>query len=367
MDILEQTLPRASREKLLLKVREELAKKDNSCAAVVPSAQAIQQLPPGELAKESALQQSALLGRFEDSIRQHERACAEKNLLEERLKVKSDKYEQLKEELETLRGQNQEGTNTQSRISARTIQIENFKKRIDELQKTIEEQDMQAKRGRNTVISQTKKLFDKLAQQSQQKIQRIEEEVMARLRESEALASKREEEVKVKDREHQLLIQEKESRISELEEKSKPQKESHAASSVENVVLPNDILRPSNLHKLYSSIQECDKIDSCMRNWREVGSQLGFSKEELDEIQQKSNNKQTDTSSCTKEMLDLWLQWYPKDQRDSTSFPTYSALQRALVTTGFGNIVRDLSSYENVIEEEANDEDCENYLIIAQN
>ena len=93
---------------------------------------------------------------------------------------------------------------------------------------------MQAKRGRNTVITQTKKLFDHLVQQSQLKIQR-REELMARLRVSEALASKKEEEIKMKDIEHQLLSQERESRKRELEEKSKSQKESHAVSSAVNI------------------------------------------------------------------------------------------------------------------------------------
>ena len=190
LSILDEVLPCASRENLLSEIRKEVTEKANTCKAVVPSSQAIQQLPPGELAKESVLQQSALLGRFEDSTRLHEQACAEKNLLEERLKVKSEKYKTLKEQLETGTGQNQEQENTQSRIPACTIQIENLTKRI-ELQKTIEEQGMQAKRGRNTAISQTKKLFDNLVQQNQLEIQKREEELIARLRENEASASKK--------------------------------------------------------------------------------------------------------------------------------------------------------------------------------
>ena len=63
-----------------------------------------------------------------------------------------------------MRVKNQEAANTQSRISACTIQIENLKKRIEELQKTIE--------GRNTVMTQTKKLLDNSLQQSQLEFQR---------------------------------------------------------------------------------------------------------------------------------------------------------------------------------------------------
>ena len=228
LSILDQELPHASREKLLSEIRKEfeVTEKVNTCKAVVPSAQAIQQLQPGELAKESALQQSSLLGRFEDSIRQHSHACAEKNLLEERLKVKSEKFKRLKEELETLRGQNQEMINTQSRISACTIQIENLKKRIEELQKTIEEQGMQAKRGRNTVITQTKKLFDCLVQQSQLKIEKREKEALA--------ARKAEDEIK-------LVVQEKDLKIRELQLEVESMQRKEASGSV---VVPTDLIKP---------------------------------------------------------------------------------------------------------------------------
>ena len=157
LNILEQELPFAIRENLLSKIRKEHTERVNT--VVVPLSEAVSQ--------ETTLQQSSLLGRFEDSIRQHEHACAEKKLLEERLKVKSEKYEKLKGELETLKHQNQElASNTQSRIEASTNQIEDLKKRIEELQKTIEEQGMQARRGRNMIITKTKKMFVQLVQQS---------------------------------------------------------------------------------------------------------------------------------------------------------------------------------------------------------
>ena len=161
LNILEQELLHANR-KLLSEIRKEVTEKANTCRAVVTSAQAILHLPPGELAKQSAQQQSSLLERYEYLKRQLERVCAEKNVLEARLKVKSEKYERLKEELETLREQYQEAANTQS-----SIKIENLPKRLEEIWKTIEERGMQAKQGRNTVITiQTKKQFDNLVQQN---------------------------------------------------------------------------------------------------------------------------------------------------------------------------------------------------------
>ena len=346
LGILDEKLPYTIKNKLLSEIRKEVTEKANTCRAVVPSAQAIQQLPPGELAKESALQQSSLLGRFEDSIRQHAHACAEKNLLEEKLKVKSEKCKRLKGELETLRKQNQElASNTQSKITACTRKIDELKNRMKELKKIIEEQGMQAKRGRNMVITQTKKLCDYVAQQESQR---------------------REGELKKDLKENEALVQEKESRINQLEGESKPQKESHEASFAENV-LPNDILKPFHLDNLYRNIEKCDNDNSCVTQWRKIGSQLGFSEEELDNIHpQNSANEQTDInyiSSCTYKMLDQWLQWYPKDKRGSTSFPTYSALQRALVNAGFGNVVRELLSYEDFIKQKAAvDTELDNFI-----
>ena len=68
----------------------------------------VQLVPSEELPRESALLQSSLLGKFEDLIRQHERTCAEKDLLEERLRVKSEECQQIKDELQTMKGPIQE-------------------------------------------------------------------------------------------------------------------------------------------------------------------------------------------------------------------------------------------------------------------
>ena len=138
---------------------------------MVPLSQSIQPVPSGDLPRESALQQSSLLDRFEDSIRQHERACAEKNLLEKKLKTKSEKNARLRDELENLKRQSQETSsiknevaNVQGRLTACESGITNLKTRISELENTIEEQSMQAKRGRNTVTIRVKELFAQLAQ-----------------------------------------------------------------------------------------------------------------------------------------------------------------------------------------------------------
>jgi chromosome segregation ATPase len=88
--------------------------------------------------------------KYEDSIRQHERACTERNLLEQRVRAKSEKYEKLKHDLEALKSQTKEISASirdnrdvaQSRILACESGIMILKTRIKELERVIEEQDM---------------------------------------------------------------------------------------------------------------------------------------------------------------------------------------------------------------------------------
>ena len=218
LSILDQQLPHGIKDKLLSAIRKELTERDNSCRAVVPLSQNSQLVASGDFPKECAVQQSSLLGRLEDSLRQHERACAEKNLLEERLKKKSEKCERLKNELEALKSQTQEAASThkyvanvQGRLSACESGITNLKTKINELENTIQEQSMQAKRGRSTVLTKTKELFAHL---------------YVALQENEAVAQKRVEEMRQKELKHELAIKDKELRIRELKVENKQHKES---------------------------------------------------------------------------------------------------------------------------------------------
>ena len=229
LSILDQQLPHGIKDKLLSAIRKELTEKANLCRAVVPLSQNSQLLPSGDHPKECAVQQNSLLGRYEDCIRQHERACAEKSLLEKRLKKKSEKCEKLKNELEALKSQTQEAASThndvanvQGRLIACESEITYLKDRIKELENTTEEQNMQAKRGRNTVIMKTLEKYTQLAQQVRAQ----------QVRETEAVVQKRAEEIRLKDLEHKLAIQEKELRIRELEVESKEHKESLDVSAL---------------------------------------------------------------------------------------------------------------------------------------
>ena len=342
LDILQETLPYRIKGKLLSEIRTEITEKANPCREVVLATSELQLANLEELSKESVQEHSVLLGKLENAITQHAEACAEKTLLEKRLKAKTKKCDTLKRELESMRSKNEETqdiTNTESRIKASTSQIENLKERIQQIEEKVEEQAMYMKRGRNTINTKTRKMFLKLVEQFRQEISRKEEEHSQALRETEASALKKAEDMRVRDREHQLVVQEKELRIRELELGSQQQ-----ADSTEQKVIPTDILKPQHLDNLHWSTTGGNLLSVAMR-WRDIGSHLGFSDKEMDIIhQQKTDNE----NQCLYELLDQWLEWYPGDSRGSTSFPTYSRIQKVLVDIGFGNVARDFMTYESI-------------------
>ena len=380
LNILDEQLPYGIKDKLLSAIRKQLTEKVNSCGAVVPSPQSIQLVPSGDLSRESALQQSFLLGRFEDSIRQHEHACAVKSLLEKRLKTNLEESEKLKDELETLKSQNQEAatihndvSSIQGRLTACESEITNLKTRMNELDNTIEEQGMQVKRGKNNVLTNTRELFAQLHLAQQE------------IRKKEAMTQKRADEIRLKDLEHKLAIQEKEFRIRELEAESKKHKDEqtlaiedilakeetrqkslehkiadqesritdleveskkHKESFDIHVLTPPDKFSPNNLECLFDQL-----IYYCRHKWESLGLHLGFSKEELRNMQQGGKSVKVeallsqpqipiktiirqdgsdDLLKCLGTLLEQWLKWYPGDSRGSTSFATYTSLELAL-------------------------------------
>ena len=338
LSILDEVLPRASRVKLLSEIRKELTEKVNTCKAVVPSAQAIQQLPPGELSKESALQQSSLLGRFEDSIRQHERACAEKNLLEERLKVKSEKCKRLKDELETLRKQNQElASNTQRKITACTGKIDEFKKRMEELRKTIDEQGMQAKRGRSVVITQTKKLFDSLVQQSQLEIQKREKELMTELRKNEASATKK--------TGRGRKVRSNQGNPSPPPPAATPVARPVATQVTRHTATPPKVLRQYHLVPICNSLLSLDaKVDMAkFLQWKSFGLSLRLSIDEVTKYDE--NYSMTHLYQFVTRIMECWLK---NSYEGSRNPPQYSRLKLALETAGLEEEAAKLIPYDKL-------------------
>ena len=322
LNILERELPFTIREKLTSEIRKEQVEKANTCRAVVPSSQAVQPLPSEELPREYASLQSSLLGKLEDSIRQHERACAERGSLEEELKKKSREHEILKQEFEALKSQAQEASSIQSSLRSKIAdceqEIETLKAKVKKLEHTIEEQGMKVKRGRNTVMLKTKKMLAVVAQKSQ----------------AEAW-EKAKEEMETKEKEFTLTLQEMKLQIKELELNSMQ----HKKSSQSPNMVPSDMLKTKHVTMLSETIARSSrKIPS---EWQKLGSQLGFTTEELDKIQYRSMDGLS-------EMLKEWMKWYPGDSRGSTDFPSYTGLQNALVKAGFGEVIQYLTPYQHL-------------------
>ena len=77
-------------------------------------------------------------------------------------------------------------------------------------------------------------------------------------------------------------------------------------------------------------------------HWRSIGSDLGFTTEELDEIERDK------TKDKLFKVLQQWVQWYPGDRRGSTNFATYSDLQAALMKVGLTQIVSTMLPYTSL-------------------
>ena len=217
LNILEQVLPHGARHALILTIKKKLIE-HGTCTSVVAMGQNSQAslgtpLTSGEVMK----YQTSLFGKLEDSIRQHEHACAEKELLEESLKSKEEENERLKYELEHLKLIHQKTDNAESnneilasmenRISAFEAEMSELRGRIEELESIIEEQGMQVKRGRNAVgldiahlMSQLNFLAEKGIAEMKLDNERKETEFLAALREKEEKLRKKEVQHKKKER-----------------------------------------------------------------------------------------------------------------------------------------------------------------------
>ena len=213
MNILEQELPYAVRDGLLEKMRKEVNEKASSCTAVVPSTGDLRQIPRVKLARESVVQQTHLLGRLEEAVRQHERARVEINFMEEKLKAKTEECEKLKAKFQS---QTKEATEAKSKIAACESEIENLKERVKELEKIITEQDMQVKRSRNSVALKRNELFARIAHW-QESHATAWEKAREEMRMKEQETKMKEQEMSMREREYKVMIQEKDLRIRELE------------------------------------------------------------------------------------------------------------------------------------------------------
>ena len=76
--------------------------------------------------------------------------------------------------------------------------------------------------------------------------------------------------------------------------------------------------------------------------WREIGTYLGFTQGQLNNIQANQSLATNIPVSSLSTMLSQWLQWAPRDSRGSTSFATLEDLKAALNQAGLGATAHDL-------------------------
>ena len=353
MNILEQELPYAIRDGLLEKMRREANEKASSCTAVVPSTGDLRQIPRGELPRESVVQQTHLLGKFEEDVRQHERACGDKRSLEERLKVKTEECEKLKLECHALQSKKsvrKDVTEAKSKIAACESEIDNLKERVKEVEKLITEQDMQVKRGRNSVVLRTKDMFGRIAQEShatawekaREEMRMKEQETKMKEYEMNIEMQMKDKDMSMREREHKVTIQEKDVRIRELEAERK-----QLQTSDTSVANPSDMIISEDLNHLWEGY----RVNECKGEKRKrLGLELGFTSKELDEMTVRFTRTYDDRVISLSDLLEKWVKWYPGDSRGTKTFATYSRLKSALVNAGLGDKARDLRSYDEIKE-----------------
>ena len=78
-------------------------------------------------------------------------------------------------------------------------------------------------------------------------------------------------------------------------------------------------------------------------SWREIGTHLGFTQDQLETIQAKPLLLSGAPTSWLSKMLAEWLQFAPGDSRGSTSFATLEGLRTALNKAGLGATAHDIN------------------------
>ncbi|MCL1077916.1 hypothetical protein D5R81_08080 [Parashewanella spongiae] len=71
-------------------------------------------------------------------------------------------------------------------------------------------------------------------------------------------------------------------------------------------------------------------IEIFQNDWSDLAKNLGFTQDEISEIQTDRKLRTGGAEPYFSKVLSCWLEWKPKDSRDSVSFPTIDALIQAL-------------------------------------
>ena len=200
LDCLDRELPLLVKEKLSSDIRKDLedrrAQQDGViCKAIEsPSSQSqvtrfMQQGDPQECER----QQRSLFGRYERSVKSYAFAFSERAQCKESLQCKTEEREKLRGELTSLGGQNSETKEietTKERLSACEAEMAELRERIEKLEGVIEEEDMQARRGKNIIMVGTKmfvRMTEHAFKEKEEEYKRLlEDELEKRMQEEKA-------------------------------------------------------------------------------------------------------------------------------------------------------------------------------------
>ena len=168
----------------------------------------------------------------------------------------------------------------------------------------------------------------------------------------------KEQEMSMREREYKVTIQEKDSRIREFEAERK-----QLQTSDMSIANPPDIINSADVLYLwegYNYGRGYGYIICKGEKWKKIGSELGFTSEEMEEVISKAfSNSKTKTEKNVSfddrdinllVLLQSWIAWYPGDSRGTKTFATYSKLKTALVKAGLGDMARDLIPYKEIKE-----------------
>ena len=211
ISILQEELPAKIVDKVISRIKSQ-SHLSLPYAMHSTSAVAVPDNPSTQFAsgRDVSRHQTSLLGRFEDSIRQHEGARTERDLLQKRLRHKSKENDQLKVMLGSTESSYEKVT-IEDRISTCEKEMSEMKERIKELESVIDEHSMRSKRGKYNMRTALGNLY----KQMEEKDKRKETEKRLALAEKDVLIEKMEAIIKQKD----TKIEEGEQEKAELSRK----------------------------------------------------------------------------------------------------------------------------------------------------
>ena len=242
LDTLNDILPYRVKEKLLSVMRKDLTDRAAMRKSVIPASQSTRfMLEDDHL--QCIKQQGFLFGKYESSMKKYAHASAEKTSCEESLQNKTKESGRLRSSLEVLKIQSsgnnsQEIDSTVERLSACETEMSELKERIEKLEGVLQEEDMQARRGKSKIMVGTKR-FARMTQEQftavlkekeeehKRSLKEKDEEYKRSLKEKEdELRRRMQEEIDVKMKDHMIALRESQLQVKELELKLKYETES---------------------------------------------------------------------------------------------------------------------------------------------